>query len=152
MVWRVLAFIGALRTRAMTSGVPQAVSTLPMLVAWTGARPPTRDDMMMLDGPVHFVHVDSLRPGEHGQVTGLPGGAGELLEGRLRGAVQAPFVNGSGAQLEELYAQPVASSGIVTFDESMRDQRHQEPVHGALRQLDPLCNIPEADIALVGRE
>jgi hypothetical protein len=51
IVWRVLAFIGALRTRAMTSGEPQAVNTLPMLVAWTGARPPTRDDMMMLDGP-----------------------------------------------------------------------------------------------------
>jgi hypothetical protein len=85
-------------------------------------------------------------------VAGLPGDAGELLEGRLRGAVQAPFVNGSGAQLEELYAQPVASSGIVTLDEPVRDQRHQEPVHRALRQFNPLRNIPQTHIALVGRE
>ena len=63
----------ALRTLATCSGSAQAISTLPMLVAWHGARPPTERHADVRRA-VHLVHVHGLKAGEDREVAGLAGG------------------------------------------------------------------------------
>jgi hypothetical protein len=120
----------------------------------TAGRQPLTDRGGDLDPMRAFddLQVDHVRAVQDGQVHGLAAFVRQVLEVRPGPSLQVDVLQHQRGHLDEAQPEVVLPSRLVPVDEAAAFQRRQQPMHGALVDLDALGDLRQREIGLLMRE